>query len=246
MSTNQPIPPPTDGPHPAAPPAAGEVRPDAPLYLKVFTPAFLRWMSLISFAVAVGMLLYWSFNPDRLGGQIPRAVAGLLIGTLFAVFFFVFYPDNLEIQLPSVLGTAVRVTGPLVLFVVVTWLVIYFLEPAKEQTAKEQAAAPPLPATWVRFAVLKDGQRNRFLSLTSRGKTHLYRNDGQDMPEYCLVGDQESQTWVEAIYVWFPENVSEIPVVLHHDGWVADVQLPLKRDRATIDIAQARNKSQPP
>jgi hypothetical protein len=72
------------------------------LNAKVLTPKVLRWLSIGSFSLAVGFLMYLAFEPSTLNNTMARFVVSLLVATLFAVFFFVFYPDQLEMRLPQV------------------------------------------------------------------------------------------------------------------------------------------------
>jgi hypothetical protein len=191
----------------------------------------LRWLALVSFSLVVGILMYWSFDPSRLNNTMARFVASLLVATLFAVFFFVFYPDQLEMQLPAGLGTAIRLTGPIVLFFVVFWLVRSYM---------------PTPATGRLFEVWKDGQRGG-MYLGDSSTTCLKGRDGNMPPEHMLVGFPDGRRRVYGIYVIFPDGVSSVKVALHHEGWVEDLPLELSRDgQAVIDVSKVREASNTP
>jgi hypothetical protein len=202
-----------------------------PLYEKVFTPLMLRWLAIVSFALVVGILLYWAFQPSRLDDPMARFVASLLVATLFAVFFFVFYPDQLEMRLPEVLGTAIRLTGPIVLFIVVFWLVKTHM---------------PTPATGKLFKVTKDGQWGG-MYLGDSSTTFLKGRDGDAPPEHMLVGFPDGRRQLYGIYIIFPEKVPSIKVSLHHEGWGEELPFELTRDGdSVIDVSRAREASVTP
>ncbi len=218
-------PPKTNTPSPSKP-TGSETDPHVPLYAQVFTPGMLRFLAVASFALAVGMLLFWAFEPSRLNVAMARFVASLLVALLFAVFFFVFYPDQLEMKLPGVLGTTIRLTGPIVLFIAVFWLVRTYM---------------PAPTVGKLFEVWKDGERGG-MYLGESSTTYLKGRDGDRPPEHMLVGFPEGKRKLYGIYVVFPDSVSTFKVALHHEGWAGDLPLELTRDGTSmIDVSNQKN-----
>jgi hypothetical protein len=196
-----------------------------PLYQKVLTPLMLRWLALTSFALAVGILLYWSFYPSKLDNAMSRFVASLLVATLFAVFFFVFYPDQLEMNVPGVLGTTLRLTGPIVLFIFVFWLVRTYM---------------PTPSAGRLFEVWKNGERGG-VYLGDSSTTYLKGREGDTPPDHMLVGFPDGRRRLYGVYVLFPANVSSVKVYLHHEGWDEELPLELDRDgKAIIDVTNVK------
>jgi hypothetical protein len=215
----------------AEPPTSDSSSNEVPFYRQVLSITLLRWLSIVSFILAVAMLLFWSFEPERLNHPIARFVVSVLVGLLFAVFFFVFYPDHLEMKLPKVLGTPIRLTGPIVLFFVVSWYVS-----AKMPT-------PPPPPAGKLYQVLRNGEHGGMYLGTS-ASTSLRGRDGDTPPEHMLVGFPDGRRELYGIYVIFPENKTSMKVSLHHEGWAKDLSLVLSRDdKSVIDITEATDIS---
>jgi hypothetical protein len=199
-----------------------------PLYVRVFSPQMLRWLAIVSFSIAVGILLYWAFEPSRLNNSMARFVASILVALLFAIFFFVFYPEQLEMKLPEVLGTTIRLAGPIVLFFTVFWFVRTYM---------------PTPTVGKLFEIWNDGERGG-MYLTTLASTSLKGRDGDIPPEHILVGFPDGRRFLYGIYVIFPDGVSTVKVSLHHDFWIEDLPLELSRDgKAIIDVSNAKDKS---
>jgi hypothetical protein len=212
-------------------PAATEANLAGPLYQQVLSPQLLQWLAIVSFSVTVGILLFWAFNPSSLNNSVARFVASILVATLFAVFFFVFYPDQLEMSLPAVLGTSIRLAGPIVLFFVVFWLVHSYM---------------PTPAAGKLFEVFKDGERGG-MYLGDSSTTSLKGRDKDMPPQHMLVGFPDGRRQLYGIYVIFPDGVSTVKVALHHEGWTEDLPLELNRDgTAIIDVSKVVEASSNP
>lgn len=195
--------------------ASGEF--EVPVYLRILTPRILQALAIASLAASLLMILLGLFDPLRFEDDIARFMLCLAVATALAVFFFIFYPERVETNLPIGIGTTLRVAGPLALWVGVFLFLLHFV---------------PSPEYGRVFEVWKNGRRGG-MYFGDSSTTYLTVKQGSP-PSHMLIGANDGTRDMFGIYVIFPRNVRKIEAQLHHEGWPAPLPVSLSRDGTSI------------
>jgi len=199
----------------------------APLYEQVLPRKLLRVLAVTCLALSIAFGILGIFSPQRFENDIARFMVCLLISTLLAVFFFIFYPEKLQMNLPLMIGSTLRLAGPIVLWVGVLLLLLQY--------------APSSEAGRL-FEVIRDGKPGG-MYLGDHSTTFFTAEDGTE-PKQWLVGAQDNPRTLYGIYVVFPRNVQRLDGKLHHDGWLVPIEVTLTREGTeVIDVSTAKERT---
>jgi hypothetical protein len=82
---------------------------------------------VVSLVLSLGFVVLGVVDPQWFENDFARFMLCVAVALLLAVFFFIFYPQQLQMKMPVVAGTTVRLAGPVVLFVSVLLLLWRFM-----------------------------------------------------------------------------------------------------------------------
>jgi len=200
-----------------------------PVYQMILPLPLLRGLAVGSLVLSLALILLGLFDPLRFEDDVARFMLCLAVATLLAIFFFIFYPENIGMRLPLSVGTTVRLAGPVALWVGVFLFLWQFI---------------PSPEYGRVFEIWSEGRRGG-MYLGDQSTTYFTRKQGKP-PEFMLIGSNNGSRDLFGIYVLFPRNVRKIDVLLHHEGWVEPLPVRLSRDGdPVIDVSPAQKKRQP-
>jgi hypothetical protein len=166
------------------------------LYLSILTRSILKFLALASLVIAFGFLILGIAKPAHFENELARFFLSLAVATSLSIFFFIFYPQRLEMTLPAWLGGPLRVVGPLVL-----WFVLLFFLINKM----------PSPETGKLFILVREGATKSYYYSP---ETALRDVEGKPM-QFHLVPEGDR---LLGIYIDFPKNIRSYNAVIIHDG----------------------------
>lgn len=202
---------------------------ETPLYQRILPIGLLRVLAVVSLISSVGLILIGLFDPLRFDNNIARYMLCLAISTLLAIFFFIFYPERIETQLPQAIGLSIRIGGPVALWVGVFFLLWKFI-PSPEYTRV--------------FEVVTNG-RGGAMYLGDAETTYFTVTPGKKAPDHMLIGENDGSRHLYGILVVFPPNVWEIDAKLHHEGWAAPLPVKLTRTGSNlIDVSSVQERAE--
>jgi hypothetical protein len=191
-----------------------------PPYRKALSPKVLGALALVCLVLSIAFSILAIFVPALFENEIARFMLCVSTATLLAVFFFIFYPEKVQTNLPLVTGIGLRVAGPIALWLGVFLLLLHYA---------------PEPQSGRLFEITPAG-----MYLGDQSTTYFFPKEGPK-PDQWLVGANDNSRLLYGIYVVFPINVRKIDGFLHHDGWSNNVKVTLSRDGPpTIDVSSAR------
>ena len=79
-------------------------------YLIIFTPRLLRVLALVSLGMAALLFAIRLGFPRYFEIDIARFILCLAVATMLSIFFFIFYPQAVELNLAAKIGGRVGVT----------------------------------------------------------------------------------------------------------------------------------------
>lgn len=201
-----------------------------PLYQQVLPLTVLRVLAVGSLIFSMCFIVLGIFDSSRFEDEMARFMLCLAVATLLAIFFFIFYPQQIEMKLPLMLGTTLRVTGPAALWVGVFLFLLRMI---------------PSPEYGRVFEVWKDG-RPGGMYLGDETTTYLTVKEGKP-PDHKLIGAADGTRNLFGIYVLFPKNQRRIEARFHHEGWVLPLDVALTRDGSNvIDLSSVSEKGSVP
>jgi hypothetical protein len=184
-------------------------------YLVVFTLPILRVLALVSLGVAVLLFGVALLAPRYFELDFARLILCLAVATTLSIFFFVFYPQTLEANLPSILGVTLRVVGPVAL-----WFGVL----AFSWHLMPRVPLPPAEAAGYVFKPYRNGKPG---GVMYDPETKIWVQEGAEM-EYRLIPNRDDRG-LYGIYVKFPPNVLTYKATLEHKPY------------EPIDVEFARN-----
>ncbi|HEU4560437.1 MAG TPA: hypothetical protein VFS20_21485 [Longimicrobium sp.] len=200
---------------------------EPPIYQRILPVGLLRVLAVVSFIASIGLILIGLFDPIRFDNNIARFMLCLAISTLLAIFFFIFYPEKVETQLPKAIGLSIRVGGPVALWVTVFVLLWSYI---------------PSPEYMKVFEIVNNGRRGA-MYLGDAQTTYFTVDPGEKAPNHMLIGENDGSRHLYGILVVFPPNVREIRAKLHHEGWETPLPVILTRTgRNLIDVSSVRER----
>lgn len=199
---------------------------DAPVYAQVLPIQMLRVIAALALVLSIPLMLIGIFDPLRFENETARFMLCLIVATLLGIFFFIFYPERLEMKLPVALGTTLRVAGPTALWLGVFLMLLQLF---------------PTPTYSRVFEIYRDGKPGG-MYLGDKTTTYLAVKDGKP-PPHLLIGANNGNRDLFGIYVSFPSNVRKIEALLHHQGWAKPLPVVLTRDGSgIIDVSDVEEK----
>lgn len=90
----------------------------------ILTTKHKQILGFIAFVAVTATLIYALIFQNQFELPVPQFIFCAAIATYLSIFFFVFYPAQFELQRIPVINLPVRVTGPIVLWIVVLWLLL--------------------------------------------------------------------------------------------------------------------------
>ena len=102
--------------------------PGLPL-LRIVPPWLIMLLTIVTFLLATGGLLLGMFAPELFEHPIARFSLCAAIAAYFGVFFFVLYPQVVEVsQLPGIaLPRGVKLVGPVALFLILLLILLNWM-----------------------------------------------------------------------------------------------------------------------
>ncbi len=142
---------------------------------------------------AVGILLFLStfviVKPSYLEFEVVRFTTCLLLSLCLAIFFFVFWPQQLELTEIPVIKLPVRVTGPVVLWIIVLLFLLALMPQSAGNYCQFFRPEPPR------------------LAFSSRIK--LEGTKGEPLASH-FAEDDRKPGYVGGVYVTFPRGVGSL------------------------------------
>lgn len=183
-----------------------------------FGPGQLRVMGFAAVILTVGLILFLFLNGHRLETQTARALICLLVSLLLGIFFFVWWPRQYELDRIPIINLPVRVTGP-----IVVWLVIFVL--LLQVMPREDAPARVYTLVNAPSGVIR-----------YHPEIKVVRKDGRE-PEFELIEDRNSAGNLGKILIKFEPG---------EDALVAELRIPLHkplsitflRSESTVDVSK--------
>jgi hypothetical protein len=197
-----------------------------PLYRETFSLRWLRAIAIASLTLSLLLVAFGMLDPIRFENDTARFMLCLAIATLLAIFWFVFYPERVELALPLPIGTAIRFGGPIAI-----WFAVFIFLLMN---------VPSAPYGRL-FEIWKNGQPGG-MYLTDRKNTFFTIANGVTPPNYSLVASDDGSNTLKGIYVEFPRNVQRIDAELNHTGWTKPIPVTLKRTGLRCWIFQKLKK----
>ncbi len=196
-------------PPPVSPPANDEPR-------SALLPWHLQIAALIAVLGAIGLLIFSLVQPSRVETRPSQFFVCAGLGVCLAVLFFVFWPDKFVMDKVPYINVPVRVTGPVVLWIVV-FLLLWALVPRAD-----------------RYGGLFHPDGNKEPIFFSTEDT-LKRVDGKEY-EYRLIPDKE-QRLLEAVYVEFDKGEDTFEAVFKHHNR-REVRVKFVRGQSNFDMSE--------
>ncbi len=183
----------------------------------LFTAAQLRLMAFAAMAVLLVLSAYTIFRPYSLEDEMVRFTICLLTSLSLSIFFFVFWPQQLELREIPVINLPVRVTGPVVLWVVV-FLFLLRLMPESNGNAcqffrPDMAGEQPLAFS----------ARIRLV-------------DVEPKCAYHIVPDEKESSQLGGVYVTFPQGVATVAASLKVP-FHKPLRVEFSRSRSTVRMS---------
>jgi predicted membrane channel-forming protein YqfA (hemolysin III family) len=201
---------------------------EPPIYQRILPVGLLRVLAVVSFVASIVLILVGLFDPIRFENNVARFMLCLAVSTLLAIFFFIFYPERIETQLPEAVGLSVRVGGPVALWIGV-FLFLWNIIPSPEYTRV--------------FEVVNEGRRGAMYLGDSKTTYFTVDDPGEKAPNHWLIGETDGGRHLYGILVVFPPNVREIKARLHHEGWVESLPVKLSRTGSNvIDVSSVQKR----
>ena len=172
-------------------------------YLAIFTRKLLRILALVSITFAAILLGIGLFNPNYFEIDIARFILCTGIATSLSIFFFVFYPQAIEMNINPIIGVPLRVVGPIVLWFAVLLFLWEWM---------------PTPKYGRLFRPVKNGQPGG-MYYGGSDSTKLWCPDGSNI-KYLLIPNMEDRG-LNGIYIEFEKNVNTYKAKLQHTPYKA-------------------------
>jgi hypothetical protein len=105
----------------------------------LFTRPQLRWMAVVALAVLLLVCLFLVLVPRQYDHEAVRFAVCVLLTMCLAIFFFIFWPQELKLtKLPGI-NLSVSVAGPVVLWLVLFPFLLYWMPPCEKPAHEERS-----------------------------------------------------------------------------------------------------------
>src|SRR5262245_27113352 len=132
----------------------------------VFSLRQLKALGICSLIIVMAISAFLIAKPTYLEYDVARTSVCVLISLYLSIFFYLFWPQEIEIKYIPIINLPIRVAGPIVLWFVVLALLLKILTPQG--------------SNWVFYTPIHDGP------VFYLSDTAITKNDGGDL-EYHLV-----------------------------------------------------------
>jgi hypothetical protein len=177
------------------------------LHLTVLTRDNLKGLAIVSLLITFSFLVFGIVNPTRFENETARFLLAVGVATSLSIFFFLFYPQKIELSLPAWFGKPLHVVGPIALWFVVLFFLLHEM---------------PSPETGRLFVISIPGEVGKYFYSP---ETELKDADGNRIKCHLIrEGDK-----LYGVYVYFKSTIKSYKASISHDG-LPDMQGTFSRE----------------
>ena len=189
----------------------------------IFSSRQLRSMAYASWVIVLLVCCFIIVKPNSLEFDVVRVTICLLISLQLSIFFFVFWPQELEMKVIPLVHLPVRVTGPIVLWVIVLALLLVVI-----------------PNKYAHWAFYIPKVNNQSVQVPYHRGIEIGKENGEDLIYHLVEKKGRGQLGsLEGVFIQFRPGEDSIKANLHIPGY-NPMKVTLYRDKDVLDLPELK------